>query len=109
MAQRREQLAEQVREEGGKQRKILTGLRFFLISVSKVPALSAMISGAASGSWAMGEPQSEQNRRQTDFPELPVPSHFLIGPLMVSLSLGTTATRAVYESNTWSAHTATLL
>jgi hypothetical protein len=70
-------------------------LRFFLISVSRVPALRAMISGAASGSWAMGEPHSEQKRRWTSLPELPLPVHFLTGPLMVSLSLGTTATRAV--------------
>jgi hypothetical protein len=71
-----------------------TGFRVFLISVSKVPALRAMIGGAASGSWAIGEPHSEQKRRQTDLPELPLPSHFLIGPLMVRVSLGTTATRA---------------
>lgn len=72
-----------------------TGLRFFLISVSKVPAFRAMISGAASGSCAMGEPQSEQKRRCTAWPEDPVPDHFLMGPLTVNLSLGTTATRAV--------------
>lgn len=71
-----------------------TGLRFFLSSESKVPALRAMISGAASGSWAMGEPHSEQKRRWTALPEEPLPDHFLMGPLMVSLSLGTTATRA---------------
>jgi hypothetical protein len=75
---------------------VLTGLSFFLRSVSSVPPLSAIISGAASGSWAMGEPHSEQNRRQTAFPELPVPFHFLTGPLRVSLSLGTTITRADY-------------
>lgn len=40
-----------------------TGFRFFLISMSRVPALMAMISGAASGSWAIGEPHSEQNIR----------------------------------------------
>ena len=55
------------------------------------------MAGAASGSWAMGEPQSPQNQRQTDLPEEPLPSHFLIGPLTVSLSLGTTQTRAVFE------------
>lgn len=42
----------------------------------------------------MGEPHSEQKRRQTDLPEDPLPSHFFIGPLIVSLSFGTTATRA---------------
>lgn len=72
-----------------------TGLRFFFSSESRVPALRAMISGAASGSWAMGEPHSEQKRRWTMLPEEPlVPEYFLTGPLMVSLSLGTTATRA---------------
>lgn len=72
-----------------------TGFRFFLISLSSVPALMAMISGAASGSCAMGEPHSEQKRRWTALPEEPVPDHVLMGPLMVSFSFGTTATRAV--------------
>lgn len=54
----------------------------------------AMISGAASGSWAMGEPHSEQKTRCTALPELPTPAQLLVGPLTVSLSLGTTATRA---------------
>lgn len=72
-----------------------TGFRFFLISVSSEPPLRAMISGAASGSWAMGEPHSPQNQRHTALPDEPVPFHFLIGPSTVSLSLGTTATRAV--------------
>ena len=53
--------------------------------------------GAASGSWAMGEPHSEQKRRQTELPEEPLPSHFLTGPLMVRTSLGTTQTRASGE------------
>lgn len=48
-----------------------TGFRFFLISVSKVPALRAIIGGAASGSWAMGEPHSEQKMRWTGWPEEP--------------------------------------
>lgn len=72
----------------------LTGFKFFLISVSRVPALRAIISGAAEGSWAMGEPHSEQKIRSTLFPESAVPVHVLTGPLMVSLALGTTATRA---------------
>jgi hypothetical protein len=55
-----------------------------------------MISGAASGSWAMGEPQSPQNQRHTDLPELPLPSHFLRGPVTVREALGTTQTRAVF-------------
>lgn len=71
-----------------------TGFRFFLISVSSVPALIAMISGAASGSWAMGEPHSEQNRRWTSWPEEPLLEYFLMGPLVVNLALGTTVTRA---------------
>ena len=78
--------------------KAHTGFRFFLISLSRVPALRAMISGAASGSWAMGLPHSGQNSLQTELPEEPLPSHFFTGPLMVSLSLGTTATRAAEES-----------
>jgi hypothetical protein len=49
-----------------------TGFKFFLISVSRVPAFRAMIGGAASGSWAMGEPHSEQKMRWTGFPELPL-------------------------------------
>lgn len=77
---------------------IHTGLRVFLISVSRVPAFSAMISGAASGSWAMGEPHSEQKMRWTALPELPLPAQLLVGPRMVSLALGTTATRAGCES-----------
>ena len=42
----------------------------------------------------MGDPHSEQKRRQTALPDEPVPFHFLMGPLMVNFSLGTTATRA---------------
>lgn len=72
----------------------VSGLSVFLISVSRVPALRAMISGAASGSWAMGEPHSEQKMRCTSLPDEPLPAHDLVGPLSVSLSLGTTATRA---------------
>jgi hypothetical protein len=49
----------------------VSGLSVFLMSLSSVPPLRAMISGAASGSCAIGEPQSEQKRRQTDLPELP--------------------------------------
>ena len=73
---------------------LLTGLRFFLSSVSSVPALRAMISGAASGSWAIGEPHSGQKIRWTSKPEDPLLEYFLAGPLMVSFSLGTTVTRA---------------
>ena len=76
----------------------VSGFRFFLSSESRQPPLRAIISGAASGSCAMGLPHSEQKRRQTDLPEEPLPSHFLIGPLIVSLSLGTTTTRAVRVS-----------
>lgn len=79
----------------GEREIFLTGFRFFLISESRVPPLRAMISGAASGSWAMGDPHSEQKSRQTALPELPVPCHFLTGPFMVNLSLGTTQTRAI--------------
>lgn len=64
------------------------------MAVSRVPALMAMISGAASGSCAMGEPHSEQKMRWTALPELPTPAQLFVGPLTVSLSLGTTATRA---------------
>lgn len=73
----------------------VSGFRFFLISMSRVPALRAMISGAASGSWAIGDPHSEQKMRCTSLPEEPFPAQDLVGPLIVSLSLGTTATRAV--------------
>lgn len=77
----------------------VSGCKVFLISVSRVPALMAMISGAASGSCAIGDPHSEQKIRWTAFPEEPLPAQDLVGPLMVSLSLGTTATRATRESN----------
>lgn len=73
---------------------ILTGFNVFLISVSNVPALRAIIGGAASGSWAIGEPHSEQKVRWTSWPELPLLEYFLTGPLMVNTSLGTMATRA---------------
>lgn len=84
-----------------------TGFKFFLISLSRVPALRTMISGAAEGSWAMGEPHSEQKSRSTVFPEAAVPVHFLTGPLMVSEALGTTATRAGrrFESANYFVHT----
>ena len=72
----------------------LTGFNAFLISVSNVPALRAIIGGAASGSWAIGEPHSEQKVRWTSWPELPLLEYFLAGPLIVNLSLGTMATRA---------------
>lgn len=55
--------------------------------------------GAASGSWAMGEPHSEQKRRWTSMPEEPLLVYFLTGPLMVKLSLGTTVTSARTVSN----------
>lgn len=54
----------------------------------------AMISGAASGSWAMGEPHSEQKIRWTAWPEEPLLEYFLVGPLIVNWALGTTVTRA---------------
>ena len=72
-----------------------------MISVSKVPALRAMISGAASGSWAMGEPHSEQKMRWTSWPDEPLLEYFLVGPLMVSFALGTTATRAAFPGQFW--------
>lgn len=72
-----------------------TGLRFFLSSASRVPAFRAMISGAASGSWAMGDPHSPQNTRWTSWPLDPLEEYFLVGPLTVSEALGTTATRAI--------------
>lgn len=72
----------------------LTGFNVFLISESRVPPFRAMISGAASGSWAIGEPHSEQKIRWTALPEEPFPAQLLVGPLMVSLSFGTTTTRA---------------
>ena len=75
-----------------------TGLSVFLISLFNVPALMAMISGAASGSWAMGEPHSEQKIRWTGWPEEPLLVYFLAGPLIVNWALGTTATRAfIYQ------------
>jgi hypothetical protein len=72
----------------------LTGLSVFLISISNTPPFRAMISGAASGSWARAEPQSSQNQRHTALPEEPMPFHFFTGPLIVSLSFGTTHTSA---------------
>lgn len=72
----------------------VSGLSVFLMSVSSVPALMAMISGAASGSWAIGDPHVGQKTRCTALPELPLPAHDLVSPLILSLSLGTTVTRA---------------
>lgn len=83
---------------------IRTGFRVFLMAVSKVPALIAMISGAASGSWAMGEPHSEQKMRWTALPEEPTPAQLFVGPFTVSLALGTTATKAVIGKG-WLAQT----
>lgn len=77
----------------------VSGFSVFLISVSRVPAFRAMISGAASGSWAIGDPHSEQKIRWTSFPDEPLPAQDLVGPLIVSLSLGTTATRAARPSD----------
>jgi len=71
-----------------------TGFNFFLISISNVPAFIAIISGAESGSCAIGEPHSEQKIRWTALPELPMPAQLLVGPLISTLALGTTATRA---------------
>ena len=72
-----------------------TGFKVCLILSSRVPALMAMISGAASGSCAMGEPHSEQKMRWLALPEVPFFAKLFCGPRMVSLALGTTATRAV--------------
>ncbi len=77
---------------------IHTGFNVFLISTSRDPPLSAIMGGAASGSWAIGEPQSPQNQRQTALPESAVPFHFLSGPFTVNLSLGTTQTRAAQQN-----------
>ena len=71
-----------------------TGFNPFLISLSRVPALSATISGFPSGSWVMGDPHSGQNTRQTVFPESALPAQRFTLPLILSLSFGTTATRA---------------
>jgi hypothetical protein len=57
-----------------------------------------MISGAESGSCAIGEPHSEQKIRWTALPELPMPAQLLVGPLISTLALGTTATSAVAVS-----------
>lgn len=54
----------------------------------------AMISGAASGSCAMGEPHSPQKMRWTALPEEPVPAQLLVGPEMATLSFWKTVTRA---------------
>lgn len=54
----------------------------------------AMISGAASGSCAMGEPHSLQNMRWTALPEVPVPVQLFVGPEMATLSFWNTVTRA---------------
>lgn len=78
--------------------KRLTGFNPFLISVSSVPPLIA-ITGAASGSCAIGDPHSEQNHRYTALPLSAVPFHFLTGPVVVNLSLGTTTTRARSTEN----------
>lgn len=43
----------------------------------------------------MGDPHSLQKIRCTAWPEVPLPAQDLVGPLMVSLSLRTTATSAV--------------
>jgi len=87
-----QQLIIQYKPMGGQ----LTGLSVFLISLSSEPPLRAT-TGAASGSWAMGEPHSEQNQRQTALPESAVPFHFFRGPWTVILSWGTTQTRAVEQ------------
>lgn len=81
------------KETKEKKRKKLTGFNPFLISTSSVPPLIA-ITGAASGSCAIGDPHSEQNHRYTALPLSAVPFHFLMGPEVVNLSLGTTTTRA---------------
>jgi hypothetical protein len=73
----------------------LTGLSFFLSSVLSVPPLRAIIGGAASGSWARGEPHSGQKIRCTALPDEPLPAQLLVVPLMVNSSFLTTTTRAV--------------
>lgn len=74
--------------------RIHTGFRVCLISLESVPALMAMMGGAASGSWAMGEPHSPQKMRCTGLPEEPTPAQLLVGPVMVTLSFSKTVTRA---------------
>lgn len=64
----------------------------------------AMISGAPSVSWAIGEPHSEQKMRCTLLPDLAVPVHDLVGPEIVSLSFLTTQTRAEREDDDMISH-----
>jgi hypothetical protein len=73
---------------------IRTGFSFFLTSLSKPPPFTAMILGAALGAWAIPEPHSEQKVRQTSRPEPPLLMKVLVGPTMVTLSLGKIAERA---------------
>jgi len=73
---------------------IRTGVSFFLASLSKQPPFMAMIFGAALGAWAIPDPHSEQKVRQTSRPEPPLLTKVLIGPTMVTLSLGNIAERA---------------
>lgn len=73
---------------------IRTGCSFFLTSLSKLPPFTAMIFGAALGAWAIPEPHSEQNVRQTSRPEPPLLTKVLVGPIMVTLSLGKMAESA---------------
>lgn len=49
----------------------------------------------------MGEPHSEQKMRWTSWPDEPLLEYFLVGPLMVSFALGTTATRAAFPGQFW--------
>jgi len=100
-----------------------SGLRFFFWSLSSVPTLMAMIweqsegtrelrsarrvesrsrtpdhhlgrtSGAASGSWAIGLPHSEQKLRVTFLPESPLLVYSLTGPEILTALLWNTATR----------------
>lgn len=64
------------------------------MSESRHPAFSAMMPGAPSELWAIGDPHSAQNCLHTVLPESALPAHFLTGPLILTLSAGATATRA---------------
>ena len=58
----------------------------------------AMMGGAASGSWAIGEPHSLQKMRCTALPELPTPAQLLVGPVILTFSLRATKTSAAIVS-----------
>lgn len=54
----------------------------------------AMTSGAASGAWVIPEPHAEQKVRWTSRPEPPLLTKLVVGPLMLTLSLGKMTERA---------------